>query len=256
MEPELVRYQSLDGLEIEAALLRPQSTDTTRRAPAVIMLHGGPTWRWNDSYHPLGQALAARGFAVLYPNVRGSTGYGYEFQYMNRRDWGGGDLDDVLAGLLYLVGARIADPARVGLWGRSYGGYLAAWAITQTDRFQAAVLVAPMTNLVSEFGTTTAAAAIYDAWFLGTPYQSIDLYIERSPVTHVAKALTPTLISCGERDPVNPPGQCREFHRGLLEHGVESQLVIYPGASHRFHELPHQIDALERTIAWFERWFE
>ncbi len=256
VQPELVRYRSDNGLEIEAALLNPVDLAgggrPRTRPPVVVMLHGGPTWRWSDSYDALGQLLAARGIGVLYPNVRGSTGYGYDFQYMNWHDWGGGDFRDVLAGVDFLVGQGRADRARLGVWGRSYGGYLTAWAITQTQQFRAAVAVAPMTDLASEYGTTTARASLYDEWFLGTPYDNLDLYIERSPVTYVQEALTPILLLCGELDPVNPIGQCQQFHRGLRYHGIESQLVVYPQEGHRLREYQHQVDALERTLQWFE----
>ena len=172
--PELVKYKSADNVEIEAVLLRPtnhpstspRSTNTPN--PLVVLVHGGPTGRWSDTFEPWGQLLAARGYAVLYPNVRGSTGYGHRFVEMNRADWGGGDFRDVMAGVDWAIAQGIADPNRLGIGGWSYGGYMAAWAVTQTTRCKAAVSGAPVIAMASEFGTEDGSA--YDEWFYGTPY--------------------------------------------------------------------------------------
>ena len=126
--------------------------------PLVVLVHGGPTGRWTDVFEPWGQLLAARGYAVIYPNVRGSTGYGQRFVEMNRADWGGGDFKDVMAAVDWAVSAGLADANRLGIGGWSYGGYLSAWAVTQTDRFKAAVSGAPVIDLASEFGTEDDSA--------------------------------------------------------------------------------------------------
>jgi dipeptidyl aminopeptidase/acylaminoacyl peptidase len=132
--PETVRYKSFDGREIEGLLLKPASWTAGRRLPLVVLVHGGPTGRWQDRFESWGQLLAARGFAVFYPNPRGSIGYGHAFVAANRGDWGGGDFKDILAGIDFLVRRGLADPDRLGIGGWSYGGYMAAWAITQTRR--------------------------------------------------------------------------------------------------------------------------
>ena len=249
--PEFVKYKSADGTEIEAALLKPSAV-SRQPWPAVILVHGGPTGRWADSFEPWGQLLAARGYAVLYPNLRGSTGYGERFVEMNRADWGGGDFADVMAGADFLVARGIADPNRLGIGGWSYGGYMAAWAVTQTRRFKAAVSGAPVIDLASEFGTEAGSA--YDEWFYGTPYEKLDGFIKRSPMTFVKQVHTPTLLLQGEDDITDPIGQSQQFYRGLKRYGVESDLVLYPREPHSLREERHLIDRLTRILAWYDKY--
>jgi dipeptidyl aminopeptidase/acylaminoacyl peptidase len=252
--PEIIRYPSFDKREIEAALLRPPTSPAGAKLPLIVLVHGGPTGAWTNRVDTWGQLLAARGFAVLYPNVRGSTGYGREFMISNRYDWGGGDFKDVLAGVDWLIQRGIADPNRVGIGGWSYGGYMAAWAVTQTTRFKASVSGAPMTDLAMEYGTEAAGINPGDTWALGTPYENLPFFIERSPVTHLRKARTPTLLLCGEEDATDPVGQCYQFHRGLKRYGVEAELVVYPREGHGLREEKHQIDLLNRIVAWFDKY--
>jgi dipeptidyl aminopeptidase/acylaminoacyl peptidase len=249
---EVFQYDSFDGTTIEAGLLLPAEHPEGTRLPLVVLVHGGPTGRWADRFNSWGQLLAARGYAVLYPNVRGSTGYGHDFLAANRADWGGGDFQDVMAGVDHLIARGIADPDRLGIGGWSYGGYMAAWAVTQTDRFKASVSGAPMTDLASEYGTESAGINPYDTWFMGTPYENLEPFVERSPVTHVSNARTPTLILCGENDTTDPIGQCQQFYRGLKRYAVETQLVIYPREGHGIREENHQIDVLTRMLEWFD----
>ena len=129
---------------------------------------------------------------------------------------------------------------------------MAAWAVTQTDRFKASVSGAPMTDLASEYGTESAGINAYDTWFMGTPYENLEPFVERSPVTHVRNARTPTLILCGENDTTDPIGQCQQFYRGLKRYAVETQLVIYPREGHGIREENHQIDVLTRMLEWFD----
>lgn len=247
----VIEYASFDGTKIEAGLLLPAEHVEGSRLPLVVLVHGGPTGQWSDRFNSWGQLLAARGYAVLYPNVRGSTGYGHDFLALNRGDWGGGDFRDVMAGVDYLIGRGIADPARLGIGGWSYGGYMAAWAVTQTERFKAAVSGAPMTDLASEYGTESSGINAYDTWFMGTPYEDLDLFVARSPVTHVRRARTPTLILCGENDATDPMGQCQQFYRGLKRYEVETHLVVYPREGHGIREENHQLDVLNRVLEWF-----
>ena len=251
--PEFVKYKSADGTEIEAALLKPSAL-SPQPYPAVILVHGGPTGRWADNFEPWGQLLAARGYAVLYPNVRGSTGYGHHFVEMNRADWGGGDFADVMAGADWLVARGIADPNRLGIGGWSYGGYMAAWAVTQTPRFKAAVSGAPVIDLASEFGTEDGSA--YDEWFYGTPYEKLDGFLKSSPMTFVKKVRTPTLLLQGEADTTDPIGQSQQFYRGLKRYGVESDLVLYPREPHGLREDKHLIDRLTRILAWYDKYLK
>ena len=195
---EVITYKSFDGLQIEAGLLKP--VGRAGPYPLVVLVHGGPSAHWADHLEPWGQLLAARGFAVAYPNIRGSTGYSYDFMTMVRKDTGGKDFKDVMALVDQLIRQGTADPDRMGIGGWSYGGYMSAWAVTQTDRFKAAVSGAPMTNLVTEFLTEESWVNYYDAWTLGTPYENWDLLTKRSPVAQLSpKVRTPTLFSVERR---------------------------------------------------------
>jgi dipeptidyl aminopeptidase/acylaminoacyl peptidase len=251
--PELIKYKSAEGVEIEAALLVP--TDVARqRLPLVVLVHGGPTGRWSDSFEAWGQLLVSRGYAVLYPNVRGSTGYGHSFVESNRADWGGGDFKDVMAGVDAMIARGIADPGRLGIGGWSYGGYMAAWAVTQTTRFKAAVSGAPVIDLASEFGTENGSA--YDEWFHGTPYEKLDGFIKSSPMTYVKNVKTPTLLLQGEDDTTDPIGQSQQFYRGLKRYHVESDLVLYPREGHGLREEKHLVDRLTRIVAWYDKYLK
>jgi len=249
--PEFVKYKSFDGKEIEAAVLRPSAV-SHRPSAMVVLVHGGPTGRWSDAFEPWGQLLAQRGYAVLYPNVRGSVGYGAAFVESNRADWGGGDFKDVMAGVDWAIAQGIADPARLGIGGWSYGGYMAAWAVTQTARFKAAVSGAPVIDMASEFGTEDSSA--YDEWFYGTPYERPDGFIKSSPMTYVKNVKTPTLLLQGEADETDPIGQSQQFYRGLKRYGVDADLVLYPREPHGLREEKHLIDRLNRILAWYDRY--
>jgi dipeptidyl aminopeptidase/acylaminoacyl peptidase len=250
--PEFYKYKSFDGLQIEAALLKPAGADPKAKLPLIALIHGGPTGNWQDSIEVWGQLLAARGYAVFYPNIRGSVGYGQEFIEMNRGDWGGADFKDVMWGVKDLIDRGIADPAKLGIGGWSYGGYMAEWAITQTNEFKAAVSGAGLSNLISEYGTEEGPA--YDEWFYGVPYESDSLvkFLNSSPFTQLKNAKTPTLILQGEADTTDPPGQSQELYRGLKHYGVETELVMYPREPHGLREEKHLLDRVQRILSWYD----
>lgn len=252
--PEFYKYKSFDGLEIEAALLKPAGPDATDKLPLIALIHGGPTGNWQDSIEAWGQLLAARGYAVFYPNIRGSTGYGQKFIEMNRGDWGGADFKDVMWGVKDLIDRGIADPAKLGIGGWSYGGYMAEWAVTQTNDFKAAVSGAGLSNLISEYGSEEHPS--YDEWFYGVPYESDSLvkYLNSSPFTQLKNAKRPTLILQGETDTTDPPGQSQELYRGLKHYGVETELVTYPREPHGLREEKHLLDRLNRMLAWYDKY--
>ena len=254
--PERYKYKSFDGQEIEAALLKPPGYDGPSKLPLIALIHGGPTGAWQDNIEVWGQFLAARGYAIFYPNIRGSTGYGQKFIESNRGDWGGGDFKDVMAGVHDLVNRGIADPNRLGIGGWSYGGYMSEWAITQTTEFKAAVSGAGLSNLISEYGTEQGPS--YDEWFYGLPYEpeKIAGFLNSSPFTQLKNAKTPTLILQGDADPVDPPGQSQELYRGLKRYGVETELVVYPRELHGFQEEKHLIDRLNRILAWYDKYLK
>jgi dipeptidyl aminopeptidase/acylaminoacyl peptidase len=256
LRPEIIRYASFDHQEIEAALLKPEDARPGAKLPAVILVHGGPTGAWTNRFDAWGQLLVAHGFVVLSPNIRGSTGYGWDFMVANRFDWGGGDFKDVMAGADWLVEQGIADRDRIGIGGWSYGGYMAAWAVTQTTFFQASVSGAPMTDLALEYGAEDAGINSYDTWFMGNPYENLPLFAGRSPVTFVKQVKTPTLLLCGEDDTTDPVEQCYQFHRGLRRFSVDTELVVYPREGHGIREEKHRIDVLDRVVGWFEKYLK
>ena len=251
IKPELYKYKTFDGLEIEAALLKPANYDGKSKLPLITLIHGGPTGAWEASIEPWGQLLVARGYAVFYPNIRGSVGYGEPFIESNRGDWGGADYKDVLAGVDDLIAKGIADPNHLGIGGWSYGGYLSEWAITQTTRFKAAVSGAGMANLISEYGTEQHPS--YDEWFWSVPYEKPEGFLNHSPFVFIKNARTPTLILQGDADTTDPLGQSQELYRGLKRYGVEAELVIYPREPHGIREEKHLVDRLNRIVDWFDK---
>jgi dipeptidyl aminopeptidase/acylaminoacyl peptidase len=171
---------------------------------------------------------------------------------MNRADWGGGDFKDVMAGVDAMIARGVADPNRLGIGGWSYGGYMAAWAVTQTTRFKAAVSGAPVIDMASEFGTEGGSQ--YDEWFYGTPYEKLDGFIRSSPITFVKNVRTPTLLLQGDADETDPIGQSQQFYRGLKRYNVDAELVVYPREPHGLREEKHLIDRLNRVVAWFDKY--
>jgi dipeptidyl aminopeptidase/acylaminoacyl peptidase len=254
VQPEIYHYESFDKTKIEAALYRLAGQSKNSSMPLVVLIHGGPTGRWSDGFDFLGwtQLLASRGFAVFCPNIRGSTGYGWSFVVKNRADWGGDDYKDVMAGVDDLIARGIADPNRLGIAGWSYGGYMSAWAITQTRRFKAAVVGAGMSDLASEFGTESLGSAQYDHWFYGVPYERPEGFAKSSPLTHLKNVKTPTLILHPENDQIDPIGQAHQLHRGLKHFGVECELIVYPREGHGPQEEKHLLDINRRLVNWFE----
>ncbi|MBZ5539812.1 MAG: S9 family peptidase [Acidobacteriia bacterium] len=253
-KPEYYKYMSFDGLAIEAALFKPAGYDGKSKLPLIALIHGGPTGNWEDAIETWGQLLVARGYAVFYPNIRGSIGYGQKFVESNRADWGGADFKDVMAGVDDLVARGIADPDKLGIGGWSYGGYMAEWAITQTTRFKAAVSGAGMANLISEYGTEEHPS--YDEWFWGVPYEKPEGFLNSSPFLYLKNAKTATLILQGEEDTIDPLGQSQELYRGLKRYGVPTELVVYPRENHGFVEEKHVLDRLKRILAWYDKYMK
>jgi len=256
LQPQIIRYKSFDGLEIEAALYSPDIAGSGKPYPLVVLVHGGPSSRWADHFNlSWGELLVSRGFAVLKPNIRGSTGYSYDFLMSNIKDLGGGDFKDVMAGLDHLIATGVADPERIGIAGWSYGGYMAAWAVTQTDRFKVAVSGAPVTNWITEYGTEDSSINRYDRSLLGSPYDDMELYASVSPVMSVQNVATPILLICAEDDVIDPIAQCWEYHRGLKQNGVDTEYVIYKGVGHSRGSWSNwqRHDSMARVINWIQK---
>jgi dipeptidyl aminopeptidase/acylaminoacyl peptidase len=255
---EKVTWDS-DGVEIEGLLTFPVGYQDGQRYPLVVEIHGGPTWQWDDhafiDWHDWAQYLASHGYAVLAPNPRGSTGRGSEFQMLLQDDVGGGESRDLISGALAMVERGIADRELLGIGGWSWGGYLTAMTITQTDIFKAASMGAGLSNVVSDHGTDDIPSANL-LYFPGLPYQHMEHYWQSSPLRHVANVKTPTLILHGDADARVHPAQGMEWYRALKSLDVPVEFVRYPREGHPILERAHQVDLLERLLAWFDRWLK
>lgn len=254
---DVVTWTSDDEVHVEGVLLYPRGYEEGKRYPLLVQVHGGPSWQWEDranlSWHDWGQMLTSRGYAVLLPNPRGSTGYGSDFERLLIDDVGGGESQDLVCGARAMVERGIADPDRLAIGGWSWGGYLTARTITQTGMFKAAIMGAGVANLASDHAAGDIAEANM-AYYSGHPYTHWDLYADRSPVRHAANVTTPTLILHGGSDARVHPTQSMEFHRALQVLGVPVRFVRYPREGHGIAERHHQLDLMRRIVAWLERY--
>ncbi|MCP3136604.1 S9 family peptidase [Pyxidicoccus xibeiensis] len=241
-----------EGLDVQGWLLAPPTPQVgSAKAPMVTMIHGGPAAGVVPSFNPQALLLTSQGYYVFFPNARGSFGQGADFVQANRRDFGYGDLRDVLAGVDAVLAREPVDPARLGVTGWSYGGYMTMWTVTQTQRFRAAVAGAGISNWQSYYGTNNI-----DTWMLpyfgASVYDEPDVYTRSSPINFVKLARTPTLLLHGERDVEVPASQSYEFFKALKALGVKTQLVVYADEGHTLRKLDHAKDRLMRTVEWFD----
>ena len=250
---ESLQWQS-DGFTVQGWLLTPPDVDPARKYPLIVWVHGGPAWLSAPAWPaPEFRAvpLASQGYFVFLPNPRGSSGFGERFKSQVRRDYGGPDLRDILAGTGHVVDTKPIDAQRVGIGGWSHGGYMAMWAVTQTQLFRAAVAGAGISNFQSYFGQTGI-----DGWmkpyFGASIYDNLPLYAARSPINFVKNARTPTLLVAGEQDIEGPPAQSFEFWRAMKVLNVKSQLIIYPREGHHFTDPSHSLDLTRQMLKWFD----
>lgn len=217
-------------------------------------VHGGPSYislsHWPGS-HDFSAGLAGMGYFVLLPNPRGSYGQGEAFTRANVKDFGYGDFKDIVAGVEEALRVAPIDSNRLGIAGWSYGGYMTMWAVTQTNRFKAAMAGAGLSNWQSYYGQN-----LIDQWmipFFGkSVYDDPEVYAKSSPINFIKKAKTPTLILVGDSDGEVPAPQSYEFWHALKTLGVETQLFVYEHEGHLFANPKHQRDVIERTLAWFD----
>lgn len=239
---------------IEAFLLLPPAFDSSKHYPLILDIHGGPNHSYGYWFMAHQQCLATNGFLVVYANPRGSTSYGGHFARQVLQDWGGEDYRDLLAVVDTVLERPYVDPARTGIFGFSYGGYMTAWAISQSDRFQAAVCGEPFFDLESAWGTSMNGQGIA-MYAGGPPHERREWYAAHSPSTFGHQTRTATLILQGEADDICPIGQSEQMFATLQQAGCEVELVCYPAGSHMFFAsgLPeHRADFLTRTLAWFK----
>jgi dipeptidyl aminopeptidase/acylaminoacyl peptidase len=257
-QPARARAQSVswtnDGFTVQGWLLMPLKAPADK-LPMVTIVHGGPAAANEPRYVQTGLAadLLAKGYAVFYPNPRGSYGQGEAFTAANKRDFGGGDLRDILTGIDAVEKVAPVDDARLGLTGGSYGGFMAMWANTQTNRFKGIVAAAGLSNWISYYGTNGI-----DQWMLPffgkTMYEDPAAYRAASAIDFITKAKTPTFIYVGERDIEVPPTQSVEYWHALHDLNVPTSLVIYADEGHGLRQPAHVKDATARTIAWFDKY--
>jgi dipeptidyl aminopeptidase/acylaminoacyl peptidase len=256
VEPDEFTFKSFDGTQIEGWLMKPVGFREGQRYPLILSVHGGPHGMYGYAFNPTFQAYAARGYAVLYLNPRGSSGYGQRFADGTLREWGGGDFRDLMLGVDEALRTRAwLDPERLGVTGGSYGGFMTNWIITQTPRFKAAVASASLSNLVSFYATSLYQDLIH-AEFGGFPWDDFDLLWRWSPLRYVKAVQTPTLLLHGEQDNDVHITQAEEMYMALRRRGIETVLVRYPREGHGLREPRHRLDALERTLAWFDKYLK
>lgn len=252
---EEVWYEAPDRKRIQGWVLKPPSFDPSRKYPLIVSIHGGPHGMYGISFmHDL-QMLAARGYVVLYTNPRGSTGYGEQFANVIQHRWPGDDIQDVISGADYLIAQGYVDPHRMGVIGGSGGGLMTCALVTMTDRFRAAVSLYPVTNWFTHVGSGDNGFYIASIYRPGMPWLHTTDYIERSPLFHVDKVRTPTMIITGEEDWRTPIAQSNEFYRALKVRGVDTVFIRFPGESHGIRRYPsHQASVLAHSMAWLERY--
>ena len=258
-QPAMVKATSVtwknEGYTVQGWLLAPIDADPAKKAPMVTIVHGGPSAANVPNYVSRGAftALLNAGYYVFFPNPRGSYGQGEAFTAANKRDFGGGDLRDILTGIDAVEKIAPVDDTRLGLTGGSYGGFMARWANTQTNRFKAIVAGAGLSNWISYYGTNGI-----DQWMLPffgkTMYDDPKAYEDVSAIYFMKKAKTPTFIYVGERDIEVPPTQSIEYWHALKDQGVDTSLVIYPEEGHGIRNPANAADVFKRTVAWFDKY--
>ena len=253
---EVIHWKSRDGMEIEGILLYPPGYQPGRRYPTIAFIHGGPSGAWTESFPGnwgnYGHVYAAKGWVSFYPNPRGSSGYGEKFQLDNLRDWGGGDFRDIQTGLDDLVRRGIADSTKLAQAGWSYGGYMTAWTLTQTNRFKGVMVGAGLTNMFSMYSTNDLQTTL-ENYFGAEPWNDEPAYRRASAMMFIKQAKTPTLIMHGQQDQRVPIGQAQELYMGLKKNNVPVTLIFYPREGHGLGEPRHQLDKMKREYAFFSK---
>jgi len=243
-----------DGFGVQGWLMLPKDYDPAKRYPLIVMVHGGPaaavTGRWGGGNVT---AYSALGYFVLQPNPRGSYGQGEEFTQANRKDFGYGDLRDILAGVDTVLAKYPVDANRVGLTGWSYGGFMSMFAVTQTGRFKAAVAGAGISDWESYYGENSI-----DQWMIpyfgASVYDDPAVYAKSSAISFIKQVKTPTLVVVGDRDGECPAPQSFEFWHALRDEHVPTELVVYPNEGHGFVNPEHRRDLMYRSVEWFEKY--
>ncbi|MGD9561765.1 MAG: prolyl oligopeptidase family serine peptidase [Pyrinomonadaceae bacterium] len=255
---EVIKWKSKDGREIEGLLTYPVGYTAGSRVPMILNVHGGPAGVFLQSFiggrgaYPIA-TFASRGYAVLRPNPRGSSGYGTAFRRANEKDWGGMDYEDLMSGVDKVIAMGVADPDRLGVMGWSYGGYMTSTIITKTKRFKVASAGAPVTNMMSFNGTADIPSFIPD-YFGGEFWDHPDVYAKHSAMFNIKGVTTPTMIQHGEADVRVPIEQGYQLYMALKRQGVPTRMLILPRQPHGPNEPKMQIAVMQSNLDWFDKY--
>ncbi len=257
---EVITWKSTDGRDIEGLLTYPVGYTAGTKVPLILNIHGGPAGVFQQSYiggrgsYPIA-TFASKGYAILRPNPRGSSGYGTEFRRANIKDWGVGDYQDLMTGVDKVIAMGVADPERLGVMGWSYGGYMTSTIITKTKRFKAASAGAPVTNLMS-FTTTADIPGFIPDYFGGQYWEAPDVYAKHSAMFNIKGVSTPTLVQHGEADVRVPISQGYELYNALKAQGVPTRMIVLPRQPHGPNEPKMQVAAMQSNLDWFDKYLK
>ncbi len=257
---DVIKWKSKDGREIEGLLTYPNNYVAGAKVPLILNVHGGPAGVFSQNYiggrgvYPIA-TFASRGYAILRPNPRGSSGYGTEFRRANIKDWGGMDYEDLMTGVDHVIAMGVADPNRLGVMGWSYGGYMTSTIVTKSTRFKAASAGAPVTNLMSFNGTADIPGFIPD-YFGGQSWEIPEVYAKHSAMFNMKGVTTPTLIQHGDADVRVPISQGYEFYNALKQQGVPTRMIVLPRQPHGPIEPKMQLAAMQSNLEWFEKYLK
>lgn len=256
-QSQIVHYKSFDGTMISALLWVPFNLQRNGHNPAIVLPHGGPTGQTIDTFNRWATALVSRGYTVIAPNVRGSTGYGLAFQQMNVKDLGGGDLQDEVYAAKFLVATGYVDPKKIGITGGSYGGYMTLMAIGKTpDVWAAAVEQYGIVDWLTMLQHEDPRLQEYEKSLLGDPVKDLAIYQAASPIKYLANAKAPLLVLQGDNDIRVPKEEAEQVVAILKNAGKTVDAHFYPNEGHGFTKRENQIDAFRRTIEWFDRYLK
>lgn len=252
-ETRPLEWTAEDGLRIEGVLTLPVGYEEGQPYPLIVHIHGGPAGRFTHTFYSRSHFFAGKGYAVLQPNPRGSSGRTHEFMEANLGDWGGRDFhSDDMAGVDLVIEMGIADPDKLVIMGGSYGGFSTFWAVTQTDRFQAAIAHAAISDWYAFHGQTDIPAYL-EYGFVGYPWESTEIWRQFSPMSFVTEVSTPLLITHGEKDMRVPIAQAEQYYTALKKLGAVVEFVRYPREGHGIREPNHVLDLVWRQLEWFDR---
>lgn len=251
---ERIRFMSKDGTPVEGFVLKPPGFDPAKKYPAILWIHGGPNEQETGEFYFRPQFLASHGYVIILLSYRGSTGYGKAFQRVIYGAWGAKEIDDLMAGLDFVIAQGYVDPDHIGMGGHSYGAILTDYLITMTDRFKAAVTDAGESNYLMNYGVDQYVLD-WEAE-VGKPWENPQRYMELSPYFHLKNVKTPTLIVCGEEDWNVPVINSEQLYLSLRRLGVETMLLVYPDQPHEFWRPSYIKDKYLRYAAWFDHYLK